>query len=94
MKYTRNRSGVVLKLLTFPHSTQSSDRWASVLTCFWNIRFRNGHLGECMRPKKIEAAADGPMAFTDGYAIGPPCLAWGDRTYLEKETREEAKKGR
>jgi hypothetical protein len=33
----------------------------------------------------------GLMVITDGYAIGPQCLAWDRRTRLEKERKEEAK---
>ena len=38
----------------------------------------------------------GLMAITDGYAIGPDCLAWARRTRLEKErqTKEKEKAGR
>jgi hypothetical protein len=33
----------------------------------------------------------GLIAITYGYAIGPQCLAWAYRTWLEKERKREAK---
>jgi hypothetical protein len=34
----------------------------------------------------------GLVAITDGYVIGPQCLAWARMMYLEKERKEDAKK--
>jgi hypothetical protein len=35
--------------------------------------------------------ADGFVAITDGYAIGPECLAWAHHALLERERKVKAK---
>jgi hypothetical protein len=44
-----------------------------------------------MKKDRGARLSTGLIAITDGYVIGPQCLAWARMTRLEKERKEEAK---
>jgi hypothetical protein len=60
-------------------------------SCLPQKRRRGAINQDWQRKKAVLEFSAGLMAITDGYAIGPKCLAWARRTWLEKERKATAK---